>query len=190
MPAPRTAAPAAPASPAPGAAAAANAAPAAATSKSKPKGKGKGSRKWLWIAVAVVVLGGGGGWWWQHAKAASAHAASKVPVAKARAQAQYYALEPAFVVNLTDEESVRYLQADLQLMTRDDATLAAFANHAPAIRNRLLLLFGQQSAQQIAQRSGKERLQESALAEVRKLLKGEGAPDKVEAVIFTSLVTQ
>lgn len=193
MPAPSSAAPApatATAKPAAGAAAGANAAAASVAPKSKAKAKG--SRKLLWIVMAVVVLGGGGGggwWWWQHQQAV-AHAASKVAVAKVRAQAQYYALEPAFVVNLTDEESVRYLQADLQLMTRDDATLAAFATHAPAIRNRLLLLFGQQSAQQIAQRSGKERLQEAALAEVRKLLKGEGAPDKVEAVIFTSLVTQ
>jgi len=158
----------------------------------KPKAKPKGSRKWLWIVIAAVVLGaGGGGWWWQQqAQAASAQAARKTPVAKVRPQARYYALEPAFVVNLTDEESVRYLQADLQLMTRDDGTLAAFDLHAPAIRNRLLLLFGQQSAAQLAQRSGKERLQEAALAEVRRLLKSEGAPDKVEAVIFTSLVTQ
>lgn len=179
MPAPTTAAPAAAAAP-----------PAPPT---KPAPKPKGSRKWLWIVVALVVLGGGGGgggwWWWQQAQAASAASAKTAP-AKARAQAQYFAVEPAFVVNLTDAESVRYLQADLQLMTRDDATLAAFAAHAPAIRNRLLLLFGQQSAAQLAQRSGKERLQEAALAEVRKLLKAEGAPDKIEAVIFTSLVTQ
>ena len=166
---------------------------AVAATPPKPKAKPKGSRKGLWIAVAAVVLGGGGGggwWWWQQQQAASAQAARKLPAATARAQAQYYALEPAFVVNLTDEDSVRYLQADLQLMTRDADTLAAFALHAPAIRNRLLLLFGQQSAAQLAQRSGKERLQEAALAEVRRLLKGEGAPDKVEAVIFTSLVTQ
>lgn len=159
----------------------------------KPKpNKPKGRRKVLWIIIVVVLLGGGGGgwWWWQHQQAANANAAEKAPAAKVRAQAQYFALEPAFVVNLTDEASVRYLQADLQLMTRDDATLAAFAAHAPAIRNRLLLLFGQQSAAQLSQRSGKERLQEAALAEVRKLLKGEGAADKVEAVIFTSLVTQ
>jgi flagellar FliL protein len=180
--------PAAVATAAAAAAAAASAAPTPAKSKAK---KAKGSRKLLWIVVAIIVLaGGGGGWWWWQHKQEAAHAASKVPVAKARAQAQYYALEPAFVVNLTDEESVRYLQADLQLMTRDGDTLAAFELHAPAIRNRLLLLFGQQSAAQLAQRSGKERLQEAALTEVRKLLKAEGAPDKVEAVIFTSLVTQ
>lgn len=148
----------------------------------------KRGRRWLWVVIASVVLGAGGGgwWWWQQAQATSA----QVGNAKVRLQARYFALEPVFVVNLTDEESVRYLQADLQLMTRDDATLAAFATHAPAIRNRLLLLFGQQSATQLAQRSGKERLQKAALAEVRQLLKSEGAPDKVEAVIFTSLVTQ
>ena len=119
----------------------------------------------------------------------AAHAASKAAKPQ-RAPAQYYALEPAFVVNLVDTDAVRYLQADVQLVTRDPATLAAFELHAPAIRNRLLLLFGQQSSAQLAQRSGKERLQDGALAEVRKVLKQEGAPDKVEAVIFTSLVTQ
>jgi flagellar FliL protein len=75
-------------------------------------------------------------------------------------------------------------------MTRDPATRAALEQHAPALRNRLLLLFGQQSALQIAQRRGKERLQQQALAEVRAVLKDETAPDKVEAVYFTSLVTQ
>lgn len=162
----------------------------AAVVPTPPKPKPKRTRKWLWIVIAIVVLGAGGGWWWWQAQAASTKLAKQSTVAKVRQQARYYALEPAFVVNLTDEESVRYLQADLQLMTRDADTLAAFDLHAPAIRNRLLLLFGQQSAAQLAQRSGKERLQEAALAEVRRLLKGEGAPDKVEAVIFTSLVTQ
>jgi len=94
------------------------------------------------------------------------------------------------VVNLADTDAVRYLQADVQLVTRDADTLAAFEAHAPAIRNRLLLLFGQQSALQIGQRSGKERLQQAARDEVRALLKAEGAAAEVEAVIFTSLVTQ
>jgi flagellar FliL protein len=85
---------------------------------------------------------------------------------------------------------VHYLQADVQLMTRDPATLAALQAQAPALRNRLLLLFGQQSTQSLAQRRGKEMLQAQALKEVRAVLKGEGAPDKVEAVYFTSLVTQ
>lgn len=157
--------------------------PSPADSNAKKK-----SRTGLWIFLAIAVLGaGGGGWWWQSQQAAHAATTAAKPQ---RAPAQYYALEPAFVVNLVDAEAVRYLQADVQLVTRDNETRAAVETHAPAIRNHLLLLFGQQSVAQLSQRSGKERLQAAALAEVRQVLKHEAAPDKVEAVIFTSLVTQ
>ena len=142
-----------------------------------------------WILAAVVLIGaaaGGGWWWWQ----GQAHADEAETPAASRPVAQYFAMEPAFVVNLADTDAVRYLQADVQLMTRDPATSAALELHAPAIRNRLLLLFSQQASSQLMQRSGKERLQEQALAEVVALLRAEGAPDKVEAVLFTSLVTQ
>ncbi|WP_162247691.1 flagellar basal body-associated FliL family protein [Lysobacter sp. Root494] len=158
--------------------------PSPADSNAKKK-----SRTWLWVSLAIVVLGaGGGGWWWWQSQQA-AHAAIKAAKPQ-RSPAQYYALEPAFVVNLVDADAVRYLQADVQLVTRDNETRAAVETHAPAIRNHLLLLFGQQSVAQLSQRSGKERLQAAALAEVRQVLKHEAAPDKVEAVIFTSLVTQ
>lgn len=166
------------------------AAPAPAASASATQVPPKRSRKWLWIAIAVAVLGAGGGvaWWKVQSALHAAEARAKAPPVKA--PAQYHALEPAFVVNLADQDAVRYLQADVQLVTRDPETFAAFDVHGPAIRNSLLLLFGQQSSAQLAQRSGKERLQEAAKLEVRQVLKREGAPDKVEAVIFTSLVTQ
>ena len=159
-------------------------------SSTADKNAAKGSSKLPWILLTVVILGGagGGGFFWWQSQQAAAH--SSKAAASSRAPAQYYALEPAFVVNLADSESVRYLQADVQLMTRDAATRAALETHAPAIRNRLLLLFGQQSSVSLGQRTGKERLQATALKEVRDLLKREAAPDKVEAVIFTSLVTQ
>ncbi|MDH5834942.1 flagellar basal body-associated FliL family protein [Luteimonas kalidii] len=157
-------------------------APAAAVAKPK-------RRLWPLLLIAVVVLGGaGGGWWWWQSKQ-QAEAAAK-PATPVRLPAQYIAMEPSFVVNLADTDAVRYLQADVQLVTRDPATLAALESHLPSARNRLLLLFGQQKAGQLTQRTGKERLQQAARDEVRALLKAEGAPDKVEAVIFTSLVTQ
>ena len=164
--------------------------PASSAAPGDKKAAKKGrSRKLVWIVVACVVLGaGGGGWWAWQARAAARHPAKAAQPVKA--PAQYYAMDPAFVVNLADTDAVHYLQADVQLMTRDPATLAALQAQAPALRNRLLLLFGQQSTQSLAQRRGKETLQAQALAEVRAVLKGEGAPDKVEAVYFTSLVTQ
>lgn len=156
-------------------------APAAAPAEA-PKKK---SRKLLFIALAaVLVIAGGAAAWFFSA------GASDTPAAAEKLPTQYFAMEPSFVVNLADADTVRYLQADVQLATRDPETLAALQAHGPALRNRLLLLFGQQQSSSLTQRSGKERLQEKALAEVKAVLKAEGAPDKVEAVMFTSLVTQ
>lgn len=146
----------------------------------------KKSKKLLFIALAVLLVAGGGGAAWF----ATAGAKHDKPAAKEKLPTQYFAMEPSFVVNLADTDAVRYLQADVQLATRDPETLAALQAHGPALRNRLLLLFGQQLSPSLAQRSGKERLQEKALAEVKAVLKKEDAPDKVEGVMFTSLVTQ
>ncbi len=143
---------------------------------------------WIILTVLIVALAAGGGWLW-YSRAAAAEAAKPAESA-VRKPAIYFALEPSFVVNLVDADSVRYLQADVQLMTRDDATAKALDLHAPAVRNRLLLLFGQHSASQLALRSAKERLQDKSRDEVRALLKAEGAADKVDAVYFTSFVTQ
>lgn len=151
-----------------------------------------GKRKLPLILVAVVVLAGAaaGGWWWWQGRAQPDAGAEAEAAKPRRLPAQYIAIEPSFVVNLADVDASRYLQADVQVVTRDPATLQALDAHLPSVRNRLLLLFGQQQAQQLTQRAGKERLQEAARDEVRALLRAEGAPDKVEAVIFTSLVTQ
>ena len=140
------------------------------------------------VAVLVLAAAAGGGWFWWSGQAQAGE--GEDDAAAAKAPALYYAMEPAFVVNLVDADVVRYLQADVQLMTRDAATATALEAHAPAVRNKLLLLFGQQSATQLAQRAAKEQLQKQALAEVQNVLKAEGAPAKVEAVYFTSLVTQ
>ncbi|MEN1941494.1 flagellar basal body-associated FliL family protein [Luteimonas sp. MJ246] len=140
------------------------------------------------LALGVALAFGGGAWWWWQAGQATAADMEASPAA--RLPAQYVALEPSFVVNLADTDATRYLQADVQLVARDQATLDALGAHLPSIRNRLLLLFGQQQASRLARRTGKERLQHAAREEVRDLLRSEGAPDEVEAVIFTSLVTQ
>lgn len=146
----------------------------------------KKSKKLLFIVLAVVlVAGGAAGAWFM-----TAGAKHEKPAAEEKLPTQYFAMEPSFVVNLADVDAVRYLQADVQIATRDPETLAALQAHGPALRNRLLLLFGQQVSTSLTQRSGKERLQEKALAEVKAVLKKEGAPDKVEGVMFTSLVTQ
>ncbi|WP_268606849.1 flagellar basal body-associated FliL family protein, partial [Escherichia coli] len=104
---------------------------------------------------------------------------------------QYFALDPAFVVNLNGPvDGPRYLQLEVQLMTRDPAALEAIKTHAPAIRARLLMLFSQVSPDQIADVAGKQKLQAASLAEVQKVLKAETGSNGADDLLFTSFVTQ
>lgn len=162
-----------------------------ATAQPSAAGQKARSRRLPWLLGAIVLLAaaGGAGWWWWQGRPAAAEDA-ETQARPSRQPAQYIAIEPSFVVNLADTDGNRYLQADVQVVTRDPATVDALHAHLPSVRNRLLLLFGQQEAAQLSQRAGKERLQEVARDEVRALLKAEGAADRIESVIFTSLVTQ
>ncbi len=73
------------------------------------------------------------------------------------------------MVNLNGPvDGPRYLQLEVQLMTRDPSALEAIKTHAPAIRARLLMLFSQVSPDQIADVAGKQKLQAASLAEVQK----------------------
>ena len=84
----------------------------------------------------------------------------------------------------------RYLQVEVQAMTRDPEVDAMLQAHSPRIRNRLMLLFGQQTSEKLHTRADKERLQREALAEVQAILKAETGKPGVEALYFTSFVTQ
>ncbi|WP_028081885.1 flagellar basal body-associated FliL family protein [Solimonas soli] len=101
----------------------------------------------------------------------------------------YIPLDPAFVVNLEGDDT-RFLQAQVQLMAREAQAADEIKLHEPRIRNALLMIFSQQRAADIATREGKEKLQASVLAEVQKIMTEETGKPTIEAVYFTSFVTQ
>ena len=102
----------------------------------------------------------------------------------------YFALEPAFTVNLADEGATRYLQAEVQVMARNQEAIDAVTLHMPVIRNQLLLLLSQNKVADLKSLEDREKLREKALEEVRKILKKETGKAGVEALYFTSFVTQ
>ncbi len=157
-----------------------------------PKDKARKPRSPLLMTVLVAVLAAGaagaGVWYFagQQVPAKAKAAAPRLP-----APAQYFALEPAFVVNLTgDPDGPRYLQVEVQLMTRDAQALQQLQTHAPAIRAKLLMLFSQVELVQITDRAGREKLQAEALAEVQKLMNAETGKKSADELLFTSFVTQ
>jgi flagellar FliL protein len=180
---------------------------AGAAAPAAKSGKGKMIAIVLGAVVAASALGGGVTWFMvgkpaaasteniedakdggetEHAAADDADGASKPP-AKA---AKYLALDPALVVNLAGADSSRYLQVSIEVMTRNEAALGDLKLHMPAIRNNLLMLFGQQTADGLAGRDGREALRQLALTEVQKVMREETGNDAIEALYFTSFVTQ
>lgn len=147
------------------------------------------------IALLAAGAAGGAVWYFTQGKVEAAVKSSapakRAPAPAKPAPAQYVALDPAFVVNLDSTfDGPRYLQVEVQLMTRDPEAVAALQTHAPAIRARLLMLFSQVRVEQIADRAGKEKLQAEALAEVHKLMSRETGKKSADELLFTSFVTQ
>jgi flagellar FliL protein len=156
---------------------------------------GKPRPKWMLIAIAAVLvlaLGGVGAWFsplWPHADshAKKGEEKKKEPLGPPL----YVALDPPFVVNFEADETVRFLQVGVQVMTRDPATGELLKANDPVVRNDLLFLLGNQKYAVVATREGKERLRSDALSVVRHILEGAGGkPEHIEAVYFTSFVMQ
>ncbi|MCP5327984.1 MAG: flagellar basal body-associated FliL family protein [Steroidobacteraceae bacterium] len=144
----------------------------------------------LIAAVALFVLGGaaGGFYFWksgQDGGNAAAEASKPLP------PLQFLPLDPPFVVNFSGQQTVRFLQIEVRLASREPRTIELMRANEPVIRNDLLLLFGQQQASELATREGKEKLRAAALEQVRKIVKAEaGSPESIDNVYFTSFVMQ
>jgi flagellar protein FliL len=154
-----------------------------------------GKRKlFIIVAIAGVLLlaaGGGVAWWYSSSSAHHGTASTTEPKPAPAAPALYLGLDPPFVVNFEGEQSVRFLQVTVQLMSRDPATIELLKANDPMVRNDLLMLFSGQKAAAVSSREGKEALRTQALASVRQVISGAGGhPEKVEAVYFTSFVMQ
>jgi flagellar FliL protein len=106
------------------------------------------------------------------------------------APAIYHPLEPPFIVNFKDRGRNRFLQVEVQVMTRDPKMIEHLNKHMPVIRNNLLLLFGSQTADGLQSTEGREKLRKAALEEIQKILNRETGHKGVEELYFTSFVMQ
>ncbi|MBD8524735.1 flagellar basal body-associated FliL family protein [Pseudomarimonas arenosa] len=147
-------------------------------------------------AVLVAAAAGGGAAFFLSRQAAPAQPGAEVPAdgngdaPVPTGKTEYLALDPPFVVNLADPGGDRYLQVEVQLMTRDPEAKKKIEAHQPIIRNRLLMLFSQQTVDGVRTREAKEALQNDALKEVQDVLNEATGSTVVESVFFTSFVTQ
>ncbi|WP_445144333.1 flagellar basal body-associated FliL family protein [Dyella sp. Tek66A03] len=154
---------------------------AAATKRSSPL---------IWVmALAVLAMAGVCAYvlMGQRHQATAEGAEPKVAESK---QEQYLPLDPPFVVNFRDDQSMRFLQVGVSLMSHDAAALAAAKDAEPVIRNALVMLFSSQDYTILSDSAGKQKLQAQALAAVRKIVGDRLGRPGVEALYFTSFVMQ
>lgn len=156
----------------------------------EPAASGGKKKLFLIIGLAVLLIGGGVGgfFFWKSRQAAEAAAPAK-PAPPA--PLLFHPLDPPFVVNFQGEQTVRFLQLEVRLASRDPATIELMKGNDPVIRNDLLLMLASQQAAELATHEGKQKLRAAALDTVRRIVKASGgAPETVEAVFFTSFVMQ
>lgn len=124
-------------------------------------------------------------------KAAKAGAKASGKSTKAETHAPiYWGLEPAFVVNYQDSQTLRFLQVGVQVMAYDQETIDLLKANEPLVRNALLMLFSDQQYQNLITREGKDKLRASALAELRKIVDEHSGKSGPDSVYFTSFVMQ
>jgi flagellar FliL protein len=101
----------------------------------------------------------------------------------------YKSLEPAFVVNIDDGRTVRFLQVKVDVMARDQSTLDDIGSVEPRIRHDIIMLFSTMTREMVRDQSQREQLQSQVLNIINAVLKEQGKPG-IEAVYFTSFVVQ
>jgi flagellar FliL protein len=106
------------------------------------------------------------------------------------APALYTALDPPFVVSFDQEGGARYLQLTLQAMARDEKTIAAVKQHAPAIRNSVLYMLSGYELEVLNTQAGKEQLRHDLLGAANEILAKNAVAPGIEELFFTSLVVQ
>lgn len=121
-----------------------------------------------------------------HAPAAAAApapaAAPKDPI--------YESIEPAFVVNILDGARYRYLQIQVDVMSRDQAAITRFGKYQPRIKGELTMLFSAVTSEQAHAADGRQALQKDTLAAINRILTEEAGSGGIEAVYFSKFVVQ
>ncbi|SFE21686.1 flagellar basal body-associated FliL family protein [Paracidovorax konjaci] len=143
--------------------------PAAAAAKPK-------SKKLVLIIAIVVVLAlvGGGAAWFLLSKRSHAaddeEGAAPAPKATAPKVAPTFLPIENMVVNLADSGGERFAQIGLTLELADAKTADTVKQYLPSIRNAILLLVSQRTAQELLGREGKEKLAADIRREVSRPL--------------------
>jgi flagellar FliL protein len=166
----------------------------AAKEKPKPEANKKDKRKLLlFVAIgAVLVLAGGGAA--TYLMLSGEHEGNGAEVKVESKKMPVFLDLDQFTVNLRadpdSDDGERFIQVKLVAELKDSASGEVLKTMMPSIRNEILLLLGGKTADELAQREGKEQLARDIVAAVNRPLEGTSASGAVLGVNFTHLIIQ
>ena len=159
---------------------------------------GKKKSPLMLIIIAVVVLiGGGAGAYFMMGSGSDETVAENGEAAEGEGGAEtdvksayYFSLDPAFIVNFTGKSRARFLQVNIEGMTRDEKVKEEITKHIPQVRNNIVLLLSSKTHDELNTPEGKDKLRKDVLKEIQTILLTETGKEGVEDVYFTSFVMQ
>lgn len=171
---------------------------AAATADAEAPAKPK-SKKMLFIIIGVVVLalvGGGAAFFLMKKKSADAEGedgaeTSQKEEAKAAPPKRDPKVPPTFlpldnmVVNLADPGGNRFAQLGITLQLGDAKTGEEIKTYMPSIRNGILILVSQRTAEEMLKADGKEALTHDIVAEISNVMGYDYEPPDAEPEVET-----
>lgn len=123
----------------------------------------------------------------------------------ATGKVNYFPITPAFVVNIQDNNSLRFMQIGINLMTMDAEVVAAVQKHMAPLRHELVMLFSSRDISEVLSTEAREKMRQEALTKIQGVLEryadipaskkvksedGKEHPSSVQEVLFTSFVIQ
>jgi len=102
----------------------------------------------------------------------------------------YVEMGDPLIVNFVENNQIRYLQVNMEVMTRDETMPEKIKEHMPLIRNNLLMMLSGLDYETISTFAGKQKIRDEALAEIQSILKEQTGEKGAEELYFTSFVMQ
>jgi flagellar FliL protein len=163
-------------------------------SEAVSKGSGGGGKRLvLGVLIGSVVAGGGatGAFLFLGKKANAekeAGGAAEKALKKPRKHAEPGPVEklPAFVVNLRDSQSNRYLKVALEIELGSDKDVEKFKKYQSAVRHEVLMYLSNLSVAEIQGEGAKHMIAKEILAKTQKVYEA----GDVQKIFFTEFVIQ
>lgn len=164
----------------------------------EPKGKSKTLILIVIISLVALIGGGGGTYFLLSSKDAEAKIAEEGEADGDEASEEeempdtpyYFSLNPPFVVNFVGKGRAKFLQVNIDGLTRNPSVKENITTHLPHIRNNMVFILSSKRYEELITPEGKEDLRKQLLTEIRSILKKETGNGDVEDIYFTSFVMQ